>query len=280
MAIIDDITSLDFAYKGYQYPLPPTWKRAIRLEDQINWLLQAFLALNDKDISAEDLNALKTELTQLIKDTETSLTDKADKAYNALDKAFKLADTELQNQIKNLTYGLFLTENPVTGSYDYAHAVFKQMYDIGRNFAITYGDIDYLGEGSSNNAVDSSYYLTYADIDNATVDDSHEGIMFEQRTFYPVPMKGPNGRMATAEVTTDDKLTYITLDTYSHIVVYNCMAEKNYNLRSKLKPYLNVAFTPIAAIPDKAEGYNAGISLFTTYGEMDANGVLGYKERN
>lgn len=57
MAIFNDIANdFDFAYKGFQYPLPPTWKRAIRLEDQIQWLLQAILKTVAEGTSVDELN--------------------------------------------------------------------------------------------------------------------------------------------------------------------------------------------------------------------------------
>ena len=51
----DKCNRLDFAYRGYQYPVPPSWKYAVRLEDQIQWLLQAILKTADDAMSEDDL---------------------------------------------------------------------------------------------------------------------------------------------------------------------------------------------------------------------------------
>ena len=52
MAVITDPESaFDFAYKGFQYALPPSWKYAVRQQDQIYWLLQALLKLNCAAVS-------------------------------------------------------------------------------------------------------------------------------------------------------------------------------------------------------------------------------------
>ena len=37
MSMLNYPGDFDFAYQGFQYPLPPSWKYAIRLEDQIAW---------------------------------------------------------------------------------------------------------------------------------------------------------------------------------------------------------------------------------------------------
>lgn len=91
MAVFDGLTGLDFAYKGFQYPLPPSWKRAIRLEDQINWLLQALMAVNDSGINNE-------ELTKAI----TAIADDLQGQINDLRNGWESGDSQLQEQIKNI----------------------------------------------------------------------------------------------------------------------------------------------------------------------------------
>lgn len=138
MAVFDGLTGLDFAYKGFQYPLPPSWKRAIRLEDQINWLLQALMAVNDSGIN-------DSELTKAITDLGANL----QKQIDNLQSGWESGDSRLQEQIKNITAGLFLVHNPVTGSYDYHQVAFRQLFDACRPFAATYADVDYLGIGEA-----------------------------------------------------------------------------------------------------------------------------------
>ena len=96
MAVFDGLTGLDFAYKGFQYPLPPSWKRAIRLEDQINWLLQGLIAVNDSGINDEELNKAISELDN---DLQGQIND--------LRSGWESGDSQLQEQIKNITAGLF-----------------------------------------------------------------------------------------------------------------------------------------------------------------------------
>lgn len=117
MAVFDGLTGLDFAYKGFQYPLPPSWKRAVRLEDQINWLLQALMSINDSGIN-------DAELQQAISELDTDLQGQ----INDLRSGWESGDSMLQEQIKNITAGLFLVHNPVTGSYDYHQVAFRQLF--------------------------------------------------------------------------------------------------------------------------------------------------------
>lgn len=73
--IVDDAGKFNWAYKGFQYPLPPSWKRAIRLEDQIQWLLQAIFLLNESGVSGESLDKTLAELEKpcvTIRTRETS----------------------------------------------------------------------------------------------------------------------------------------------------------------------------------------------------------------
>lgn len=264
MAVFDGLTGLDFAYKGFQYPLPPSWKRAIRLEDQINWLLQALMSINDSGINDE-------ELTKAI----TALADDLQGQINELRNGWESGDSQLQEQIKNITAGLFLVHNPVTGSYDYHQVAFRQLFDASRPFAATYADIDYLGigEATAHGTAQKAQYLSYNDLDALTYGSG-------ANTLCPAPGPDATGRMVTAEYSATDKVCYFSLDFYGRFVLKNACekAKKDKTLIDMFNDALSCAITPSAAIQDVAPGYNYSPTIFNTYGEMDANGVLGYKE--
>lgn len=273
MAVFDGLTGLDFAYKGFQYPLPPSWKRAIRLEDQINWLLQALMAVNDSGINDE-------ELTKAI----TALADDLQGQINDLRNGWESGDSQLQEQIKNITAGLFLVHNPVTGSYDYHQVAFRQLFDASRPFAATYADIDYLGiaEATAHGTAQTAQYLSYNDLDAITYGSSanRDGAMTLGATLYPSPGPDATGRMVTAEYATTDEVCYFALDFYGRFVLKNACenAKKDQTLIAMFNDALSCAITPSAAIQDVEPGYDYSPTIFNTYGEMDANGVLGYKE--
>ena len=206
MAVFDGLTGLDFAYQGFQYPLPPAWKRAIRLEDQINWLLQALMAVNDSGINDEEL---KKAISELDNDLQGQIND--------LRSGWESGDSRLQEQIKNITAGLFLVHNPITGSYDYHQVAFRQLFDACRPFAATYADLDYLGigEATAHGTAQTDQYLSYNDIDGLTYGSfaNRDGAMPEGATLYPAPAPDASGRMVTAEFATTDEVCYFSLDT-------------------------------------------------------------------
>lgn len=270
MTVFDGLTGLDFAYKGFQYPLPPAWKRAIRLEDQINWLLQALEAVNENGIN-------DSELEEAINAVRENL----QKQINDLQEGWEAGDSALQEQIKNITLGLFLVHNPVTGSYDYTNAALRQLYDAARPFAATYADLDYLGieEATAHGTAQVKQYLRYEDLDGLLKNGTY-GITARNLLLVPSPAPAANGRMITAEQATTDEICYQSLDLYGRFVILNCISTKgkDASLLGMVNNVLNCAITPAAAIIDKEPGYSYGPNIFTTYGEMDANGVLGFKE--
>lgn len=273
MAVFDGLTCLDFAYKGFQYPLPPSWKRAIRLEDQINWLLQALMAVNDSGINDEEL---AKAITELAADLQGQI--------NELRNGWESGDSQLQEQIKNITAGLFLVHNPVTGSCDYHTVAFRQLFDASRPFAATYADIDYLGAGEAteHGTAQTAQYLSYNDLDALTYGPyaNRDGAMTEGATLCPAPGPDATGRMVTAEYATTDEVCYFSLDFYGRFVLKNACekAKKDQTLIAMFNDALSCAITPAAAIQDVEPGYDYSPTIFSTYGEMDANGVLGYKE--
>lgn len=273
MAVFDGLSGLDFAYKGFQYPLPPAWKRAIRLEDQINWLLQALMAVNDSGINDGELQKAISELDS---DLQGQIND--------LRSGWESGDSRLQEQIKNITSGLFLVHNPVNGSYDYHQVAFRQLFDACRPYAATYADIDYLGigEATAHGTAQTDQYLSYNDLDGLTYGSSanRAGAVTEGATLYPAPAPDATGRMVTAEFATTDKVCYFSFDFYGRFVLKNACekAKKDKTLIAMFNNALNCAITPAAAIQDVEPGFDYTPIIFKTYGEMDANGVLGYKE--
>lgn len=275
MPVYNDLTALDFAYQGFQYPLPPAWKRAIRLEDQINWLLQALEAVNENGIN-------DSELAKAIEELRTNL----QKQIDDLQEGWLSGDSRLQEQIKNITAGLFLVHNPVTGSYDYHQVAFRQIYDASRPFAATYADLDYLGSGQAaeHGTANTAYYLRYSDLDGLTYGSyaNRDGALTEVETLFPATGPDAQGRMVTAELATTDEVCYLALDLYARFVLRNACVKgnKNEHVLAIFNDALNCAITPAASIIDKEPGYDQAPVIFTTYGEMDANGVLGYKENS
>lgn len=273
MAVFDGLTGLDFAYKGFQYPLPPSWKRAVRLEDQINWLLQALMAVNDSGINVEELTKAIAELA-----------DDLQGQVNDLRNGWESGDSQLQEQIKNITAGLFLAHNPVTGSYDCHQVAFRQLFDASRPFAATYADADYLGvgEATAHGTANTAQYLSYDDLDAITYGPypNRDGAMAEGAALYPAPGPDATGRMVTAEYAATDEVCYFSLDFYGRFVLKNACekAKKDQTLTAMFNDALNCSITPSAAIQGVEPGYDRSPTIFSTYGEMDANGVLGYKE--
>lgn len=273
MAVFDGLTGLDFAYQGFQYPLPPAWKRAIRLEDQINWLLQALMSVNDSGINDAELNKAISELDA---DLQGQIND--------LRSGWEAGDSRLQEQIKNITAGLFLVHNPVTGSYDYHQVAFRQLFDASRPFAATYADLDYLGTGEAteHGTAQTDQYLSYNDLDGLPYGGfaDRDGITAKGATLFPPPAPDATGRMVTAKYNGTKKVCYFSLDFYGRFVLKNaCIhANKDTDLIAMFNDALCCAITPAAAIQDAEPGFDYAPNIFKTYGEMDANGVLGYKE--
>lgn len=273
MAVFDGLAGLDFAYQGFQYPLPPSWKRAIRLEDQINWLLQALIAINDLGINDDELNKAISELDA---DLQGQIND--------LRSGWEAGDSHLQEQIKNITAGLFLVHNPITGSYDYHQVAFRQIFDACRPFAATYADLDFLGigEATAHGTAQTEQYLTYNDLDGLVYGTfaNRDGAMTKGATLYPAPAPDAAGRMVTAEFATTDEVCYFALDFYGRFVLKNACekAKKDQSLIAMFNDALNCAITPAATMQDIEPGYDYAPMIFKTYGEIDANGVIGYKE--
>lgn len=139
MAQIVGVSSLDFAYKGYQYPIPPSWKYAVRLQDQINWLLQAVLALDENGVSVDELTEAITDaieqVTQGYRGEDAAIHRYVDALVSAIEE--RISQFEDRNAV---------FRNPVTGMRDYGYVVAKQMYDMLRVHAMTWDELKATGK--------------------------------------------------------------------------------------------------------------------------------------
>lgn len=121
MTIIDT-KDFDFAYKAMQYPLPPTWKYAIRQQDQIMWLLQALLTINDEystfDTAIAELKQLVAEtiaqFEKIIADTKAEFGEELDAVQAELGavEGLQAELVKMQNELQ-----AFKTEKLDTGVY-------------------------------------------------------------------------------------------------------------------------------------------------------------------
>ena len=138
MIINDPTNAFNWAYKGFQYPPPKSWKYAIRLEDQIQWLMQALLTVNDNGVSDD---YLQEEIAQAVMDLTNGYTNADERLAHRLDALI----SALQEQVDNLTVGVTAQRNPVTGMRNYAYVVSKQMYDMLRTYACTWDELKNTG---------------------------------------------------------------------------------------------------------------------------------------
>lgn len=134
MTMLNYPGDFDFAYQGYQYPLPPSWKYAIRLEDQIQWLLQALLKINDEAVSQSILDAGLADNLEQAKEY-------ADALYNVLKNQIAKNYDELDERITNIYAGISMWASPVVdGNKQYAPYINKQLFNAARPYAATYAE--------------------------------------------------------------------------------------------------------------------------------------------
>lgn len=138
MTVIKTIGDFDIAYKGFQYPLPPSWKYAIRQQDQINWLLQALLQVNENGVSSEYLD-------EQIDQAKSDLTNGYVNADDRLRQYLIGLIAALEDQLDKLEMGTTAQRNPVTGMRNYAYQVSKQIYDMLRTYACTWDELKNTG---------------------------------------------------------------------------------------------------------------------------------------
>lgn len=139
MAQIVGVSSLDFAYKGYQYPIPPSWKYAVRIQDQINWLLQAVLALDGQGVSVDELAEAIADAIEQVTQGYRGEDAEIERYINALVSAIEERISQFED--RNAVF-----RNPVTGMRDYGYVVAKQMYDMLRVHAMTWDELKNTGK--------------------------------------------------------------------------------------------------------------------------------------
>lgn len=175
----DPQNDFDWAYKGFQYPIPPSWKRAVRLEDQIQWLLQCCLWLNANGISTEYLEGQLNELReQLISYTDSQIIN--------LREEFITRIMDLQNQINSLAAGISKVRNPVTGNFDYTYIALKQMWDMLRVKSMSYDEIKALDKTYDEIKTDGHTYYALEMFANVYYGDGTERAKFTPTDVIPV----------------------------------------------------------------------------------------------
>ena len=139
MSMLNYPGDFDFAYQGYQYPLPPSWNYAIRLEDQINWLLQALLKINDKAVSQSILDAGLADNLEQAKEYTDAL-------YSVLKNKITENYEDLSEQIRAIAAGISQWLSPVCdGNNQYAPYIDQQLFNAARPYAASYGEVDAWG---------------------------------------------------------------------------------------------------------------------------------------
>lgn len=135
MGMLNYPSDFDFAYKGFQYPLPPSWKRAIRLEDQIHWLLQALLMINDEAVSQSILDAGLADNLEQAKAY-------ADALNNALSAKVTSNYEDLSEQIRAIAAGISQWLSPICdGNNQFAPYIDQQLFNAARPYAASYDEV-------------------------------------------------------------------------------------------------------------------------------------------
>lgn len=138
MAVLDNVSDFDIAYKGYQYPLPPSWKYAIRQQDQINWLLQALLKVNADGVSAD---YLAEQIAAAVQGVTNGYVNADERVKHYLEQLI----SALEAEVYQLQIGHTATRNPVTGMRNFTYVALKQMYDMLRTYACTWDELKNTG---------------------------------------------------------------------------------------------------------------------------------------
>lgn len=175
----DPQNDFDWAYKGFQYPIPPSWKRAVRLEDQIQWLLQCCLWLNANGISTGYLEEQLNELREQLKGyTDSQIINLRNEITQRLQ--------DLQNQINGLIVGVSKTRSVLTGNFTYIYVVLKQMWDMLRVKSMTYDEIKALGKTYDEIKTDGHTYYALEMFANVYYGDGTERVKFTPEEVIPV----------------------------------------------------------------------------------------------
>lgn len=146
MAVVQDPTNdFDFAYKGYQYPIPPSWKYAVRLQDQIQWLLQAILKVNAGALSADLLNEAVAELEAAIAETDAAAQAYAKAAQDNAHIYTNSVAADLEKEIQ-AAGGSGYVRDPVTGEPAPLYTALKHVFDFAALYGLTWGELTESGK--------------------------------------------------------------------------------------------------------------------------------------
>lgn len=167
---IISISDFDFAYQGYQYPVPTSWKYLIRQQDQINWLYNAIAYLNDFGINTDELttqlNDLRAELLGAIGEGDANQHNYTDAQIAALGQQLSAKIADLQEQINNIVAGKALWINPVTGLIATGERIDRALYDVARPYGATYEQVQTYYTNDDYETVDTTFSLnTYMQVD-------------------------------------------------------------------------------------------------------------------
>lgn len=146
MAVIQDPKNeFDFAYRGYQYPLPPSWKYAVRLQDQIQWLLQAILKVNAEGLSIDVLNEAVAELQADIEATDAAAQNYAKSALDQAHIYTNAVAADLEKEIQ-AAGGSGIVRDPVTGEPAPLYTALKHVFDFAALYGLTWGELTESGK--------------------------------------------------------------------------------------------------------------------------------------
>ena len=170
MPIIKSISEFDFAYQGYQYPVPPSWKYLIRQQDQINWLYNALAHLNANGMNTDELttklNDLRVELMDAISEGDANQQNYTDAQIGALEQQLSTKIADLQEQIINIVAGKALWTNPITGLIATGERIDRALYDVARPYGATYEQVQTYYVNDDYETADAAFSLnTYMQVD-------------------------------------------------------------------------------------------------------------------
>lgn len=268
MSIFSDIDNLfKVPYQGYQYPVPPWWKRVVSLQDEIELLLQCILILNQNGTSEEWVDGVVEKALAEAKkytDAETEARESADseerKERIAGDDYLAAVIALLNQRVTEITSGLWVYHNPITGDLCYPYTVARQVREANAPYMATHGDYNYLA---------SELGVTYYEVQNA----KQSAYAFEALGVTVTPCE-PNsdGRVFVGNDAATE-ITNLLFEQFSGILARHFASE----MGGVVTDCVRASVTPSAGIPDVGAGFEVSPYIFTKYNEIDEYGVLGYK---
>lgn len=183
MIINDPTNAFNWAYKGFQYPPPKSWKYAIRLEDQIQWLMQAIMALNDQGVGVDYLNSEIAKLQQMWEEYTNNATV-------ILEAKLQKQIDEINQAIAEINAGIANVRNVVTGERVNVYVSTRQMWDMLRTKSMTYAEVDGLGKTYDELHADGHSYYDIEMFANVYYGDGQERAKFTPTEVIPTGVIG------------------------------------------------------------------------------------------